>query len=157
MVSGLAIEVCADVFNVDAWVDVGKVAFSEVDTSVVPLLLFGTDTDVKTIVTVVGQASLAAVIGWPLVEVTVAVQDIDNVLDGMSVVVGDPFDDMTEETSCDDEVSLVYLRTNTASWSRLRNAVTECRRDKVPRKGPSKFFMLKMGRYSGHQPVDEVL
>lgn len=62
----------------------------------------------------VGQASLAAIKGWPLVEVTVAVQEIDNVLEEMSVVVGDPFDNMVEEVVCDDEVPLVYLRTTSS-------------------------------------------
>lgn len=102
---------CSDSFNVDDSAKVVRVAFSEVDASTTALLLFGSDVGVWTIVTVVGQASLAAIKGWPLVEMTVAVQEIDNVLDEMSVVVGDPFDNVVEEVVCDDEVSLVYLRT----------------------------------------------
>lgn len=53
---------------------------------------------------VVGHGSLAATIGWPLVEVTVAVQEIDDVLYEMNVEVEDPFDDMAEEVECDAEV-----------------------------------------------------
>lgn len=102
---------CSDSFNVDDSAKAVRVAFSEVDASTTTLLLFGSDVGVWTIVTVVGQASLAAIKDWPLVEVTVAVQEIDNVLDEMSVVVGDPFDNVVEEVVCDDEVSLVYLRT----------------------------------------------
>ena len=71
------------------------------------------------IVTVVEHASLAAMIGWPLVEVTVAVQEIDDVLDEMSVVVGDSFDNMVVDV-CVDEVSLLYLGLSMTSMEKER-------------------------------------
>lgn len=59
-------------------------------------------------------------IGWPLVTVTVAVQEIDSVLDEKNVVVGNPFDNMVEDIVRGNEVSLVYLPTNTSSGRKER-------------------------------------
>jgi hypothetical protein len=61
---------------------------------------------------VVAQASLAATIGWPAIEVTVAMQERGNVLDEMSVMVEDSLDDMLD-VAWDGEVPLVYLRLST--------------------------------------------
>lgn len=60
----------------------------------------------------VAHASLAATIGWPTVEVTVAMQERGNVLDEMNVVVGDSLDDVLD-VAWDGEVPLVYLRLST--------------------------------------------
>ena len=60
----------------------------------------------------VAQASLAATIGWPTIEVTVAMQERGNVLDEMSVMVEDSLDNVID-VAWDGEVPLVYLRLST--------------------------------------------